>query len=69
MFGNESAMESTANDNEQTSKLIRLEGSHQMADVVKQMAKNSIGRKSELNAHSFQRLLLIYVFRLCLCFL
>ena len=53
VLGNESAMESAVNDNGQTSKLIKSEGSCQMADVVKWMAKNSVGRKSELNAHSF----------------
>ena len=53
VLGNESATESATNDSGQTSKSIRSEGSRQMADVVKRMAKNSVGRKSELNTHSF----------------
>ena len=53
VLGNELALGSAMNDNGQTSKLVRSEGSHQMADMVKWMARNSVGRKSELNAHSF----------------
>ena len=45
---------SVTHDNRQTSKSIKSERSQQMADVVKWMAKNNIGRKNELkNAHSF----------------
>ena len=53
VLGNERAPESAASDNGQTSKLIKSEGSQQMANMVKWMAKNSVGRKSELNTHSF----------------
>ena len=53
VLGNESATESAASDNRQTRKSIKSERSREMADVVKRMAKNSVGRKSELNAHSF----------------
>ena len=52
-MGNELATESAANDNGQTNKSIKSKGSQRMADVVKWMATNSIGRKSEVNAHSF----------------
>ena len=46
VLGNEPGM----HNNRQTSKLINLERSKQMAE---QMAKDNVGRKNELNAHSF----------------
>ena len=47
VLGNESAMGPATNDNGQTSKSIRSEGSHQMANGVKQMARNSVPPPSQ----------------------
>ena len=46
--------ESATHNNRQTSKSIKSERSQQMA---KQIAKYNVGRKNELNAHSFLKTL------------